>query len=81
VALANSPDHEAFCTPDRHAGFVSTFACTHDSECVECDCQPVNRTELARRGGFDACRPEPPARQECIATNAACCNGTCVLAR
>ena len=81
VPLSNSPDHAAFCEPTRHDGFVSTFACTHDSECVPCHCRPINRTELARVGGFDNCRPAPPASEECIATNPACCNGVCVLAR
>jgi hypothetical protein len=81
VPLANSPEHDAFCEPARHDGFVSTFRCTHDSECVACRCQPVNRAEVARRGGMDTCHPEPPANEECIATNAACCNNVCVLAR
>lgn len=56
----------------------SIFACRSDSDCVDCDCAAVNRSEFDRRGGPAACNiPD----QECSATNPACCAGQCVLAR
>lgn len=79
----NSPYHDEFCRPERHEGFVSEFPCTADSDCVSCECHPVNRAEHARLGGDAWCERfnQPPAREECIATNPACCEGRCVLAR
>jgi hypothetical protein len=79
----NSRYHEEFCRPERYEGFASEFPCTFDSECVPCDCRPVNRAEHARLGGDAWCERfnQPPASQECIATNPACCDGRCVLAR
>jgi len=80
---ANSAYHDQACRPERHEGFVSEFPCAFDSECLACSCAPVNRTEHARLGGDVYCERfnRPPAREECIATNPACCGGRCVLAR
>jgi hypothetical protein len=80
---ANSSYHDQACRPERHEGFVSDFPCAFDSDCLACSCAPVNRTEHARLGGDAYCERfnRPPAREECIATNPACCEGRCVLAR
>ncbi|MBN1773700.1 MAG: hypothetical protein JXB32_20725 [Deltaproteobacteria bacterium] len=83
VAGSDWPDHDQACRPERYEGFASDFPCTFDSDCVSCECLPVNRAEHARLGGdaywerFD----QPPAREECVATNPACCDGRCVLSR
>ena len=66
------------CTPARSEGSRSAFACRSDSDCVGCECAPVNRAEWERRGGADACTIDG---EECIATNPACCDGKCVMAR
>ena len=68
----------ARCEPSRTEGFRSDFACRSDEDCLDCDCRPVNRAEWNRRGGPDAC--QNPG-EECIATNGACCDGRCALAR
>src|SRR5262245_2159701 len=68
----------AFCEPARTEGFRSEMPCVGDDDCVECQCAPVNRAEWDRRGGAEACT-DPHA--ECIATNAVCCDGKCMLAR
>ncbi|MBN1771628.1 MAG: hypothetical protein JXB32_10220 [Deltaproteobacteria bacterium] len=83
VTGSNSSYHDEFCRPERYEGFASDFPCTFDSECVPCECRPVNRAEHARLGGDAWCERfnQPPAREECIATNPACCDGRCVLAR
>jgi hypothetical protein len=80
---SNSPHHDEACRPERYEGFASDFPCAFDSDCVPCDCRPVNRAEHARLGGDEFCERfnQPPASQECIATNPACCDGRCVLAR
>ncbi|MCA9562785.1 MAG: hypothetical protein KC561_04805 [Myxococcales bacterium] len=79
---ANSPYHDAYCEPEVHDGFVSEFACEFDSDCLSCACEPINREEYVRVGE-EYCERfnQPPAREECVATNAACCGGHCVLAR
>jgi hypothetical protein len=51
VAGSNSQDHDEFCRPERFEGFASEFPCTFDSDCVPCECHPVNRAEHARLGG------------------------------
>jgi hypothetical protein len=83
VEGANSSHHDELCRPERHEGFTSDFPCTFDSDCVSCSCLPVNRAEHARLGGNAYCERfnQPPAREECIATNPACCAGRCVLSR
>jgi hypothetical protein len=83
VEATNSPFHDDFCRPERYEGFTSEFPCAADSDCVPCECRPVNRDEHARLGGDAWCERfnQPPAREECIATNPACCEGRCVLAR
>jgi hypothetical protein len=80
---SNSPHHDEFCRTERYEGFSSDFPCAFDSDCVSCSCLPVNRVEHARLGGNAYCERfnQPPAREECIATNPACCDGRCVLAR
>ena len=80
---SNSPHHDDLCRPERYEGFASDFPCTFDSDCVSCSCAPVNREEHARLGGNAYCERfnQPPAREECTATNPACCDGRCVLAR
>lgn len=65
------------CEPARTEKMRSDFPCRSDSDCVECDCAPVNRPEFERRGARACNIPD----QECIATNPACCDGRCVLAR
>jgi hypothetical protein len=83
VAGSNSPHHDEACRPERYQAFASEFPCTFDSDCVACSCRPVNRAEHARLGGNAYCERfnQPPAREECIATNPACCDGRCVLSR
>lgn len=83
AARANYAQHDEACRPERYAGFASEFPCEFDSDCVPCECRPVNRAEHARLGGDAYCERfnQPPAREECIATNPACCDGRCVLAR
>jgi hypothetical protein len=83
LAGSNSPHHDEFCRTERYQGFSSDFPCALDSDCVSCSCLPVNRVEHARLGGNAYCERfnQPPAREECIATNPACCDGRCVLAR
>ena len=83
VAGSNSPYHDQACRPERYEGFASDFPCTFDSDCVSCECLPVNRAEHARLGGNAYCERfnQPPAREECMATNPACCDGRCVLSR
>jgi hypothetical protein len=80
---SNSPHHDEFCRPERYEGFVSTFACRADSDCIECGCRPMDRAEADRLGGHEYCNRfnQPPAREECTATNPACCDGVCVLSR
>jgi hypothetical protein len=75
----NSRHHDESCRPERYEGFASDLPCRFDSECVGCSCRPVDRGEYERRGGPDVCNS--PAGEECIATNPACCDGRCVLAR
>lgn len=58
-------------------GMRSTFECRSDSDCLACECMPVNRGEWERRGGAERCEI---AGEECVATNPACCDGRCVLA-
>ena len=83
VTPSNLPYHDEVCRPERHEGFASDFPCAFDSDCVACSCRPVNRAEHARLGGDAYCERfnQPPAREECIATNPACCDGRCVLSR
>ena len=83
VPGSDSPDHDEFCRPERYEGFASDLPCSLDSDCVSCECLPVNRTEHARLGGNAYCERfnQPPAREECMATNPACCDGRCVLSR
>jgi len=80
---SNYAHHDEACRPERYADFASEFPCAFDSDCVSCECRPVNRAEHARLGGDTYCERfnQPPAREECIATNPACCDGRCVLAR
>jgi hypothetical protein len=79
TAGSNSQYHDEFCRPERYEGFASDLPCRFDSECVGCSCRPVDRGEYERRGGPEVCNS--PAGEECIATNPACCDGRCVLAR
>ena len=80
---ANDSHHDEACRPERYEGFASDFPCTFDSDCLACSCRPVNRAEHARLGGNAYCERfnQPPAREECVATNPACCDGRCVLSR
>ncbi len=55
----------------------SNYECRSDSDCVSCECAPVNRDEWTRRGGAETCNVPG---EECRATNPACCDGRCVLA-
>ena len=73
---ANLPEHDAWCARERDPRFVSGFACDFDSDCLICLCEPIDRAELARRGGSEACLSE--TREECMVTNALCCEGRCV---
>ncbi len=66
------------CTPTRTRDFVSDAPCRTDDDCLVCACRPVNRDEWNARGGGEACTV---AGEECIATNPACCDGRCALAR
>lgn len=66
------------CEPSRTEGFRSDYPCRSDQDCLSCGCAPINRAEWNRRGGGDAC--DAP-NEECIATNGACCDGKCSLAR
>ena len=78
------PNHASLCEPSRRFAGESALPCSHDSDCVACGCAPVNREELRRLGGQGYCDRfnEPPAREECVATNgAACCDFACVLVR
>lgn len=68
----------ARCEPARTEGFRSEFPCRTDDDCLDCQCQPVDRVEWQRRGGADACTLPG---EECTATNGACCDGRCALAR
>jgi hypothetical protein len=66
------------CKRARVRDFVSEAPCRTDGDCLTCDCHPVNRDEWNARGGEAACTV---AGKECIATNPACCDGRCALAR
>jgi hypothetical protein len=68
----------ARCEPARIDGFRSEFPCRTDDDCLACQCHPVDRVEWDRRGGADACTLPG---EECTATNGACCDGRCALAR
>jgi len=66
------------CEAKRTEGFVSTYACASDRDCMTCDCGPVDRPTWERRGGNEACtNPD----EECTATNSVCCDGRCALSR
>jgi len=73
---ANVPEHDAWCARELDPRFVSRFACEHDSDCLICQCEPIDRRELARRGGGERCVGE--TREECVVTNALCCERRCV---
>ncbi len=73
---ANMPQHDAWCSREPDPRFVSQLPCQMDSDCSICLCEPINRVELARRGGSDSCLGE--TSEECIVTNALCCDGRCV---
>ena len=84
IAPKNRSDHAEACRPSRRFAGRTPFPCTHDSQCKNCGCSPVNLEEFARVGGEAECNRfnEPPGREECIATNgAACCDGSCVLVK
>ncbi|MEZ4253292.1 MAG: hypothetical protein R3B99_34220 [Polyangiales bacterium] len=76
VVGTNADYHDEWCARGADPRFVSDFACEHDSDCVICRCAPMNREEVARRGGHDTCYGE--TREECIVTNPLCCGGRCV---
>jgi hypothetical protein len=71
------PDPQ-MCEPSRTEGFRSEYGCRTDADCMTCQCAPVDRTTYNRRGGDEAC---VVPGEECRATNAACCDGRCVLSR
>jgi hypothetical protein len=73
---ANMPEHDAWCARELDPRFVSRFACEYDSDCLICLCEPIDRGELARRGGSESCVSE--TREECVVTNALCCDERCV---
>jgi len=84
VVPHDRPNHASLCEPARRFAGGNAFPCGHDSDCVACGCAPVNRDEHRRLGGDAYCERfnEPPAREECVATNgAACCDFACVLVR
>ena len=64
------------CEAGQIKGVVSAFRCRSDSDCASCACAAVNRPEFVRRGGPDGCNVDG---EECTATNAVCCDGTCAL--
>lgn len=72
----NMPQHDEWCGRELDPRFVSQLPCQLDSDCLICLCEPINRVELARRGGSDSCLSE--TREECTVTNALCCGGRCV---
>lgn len=65
------------CDAKRTEGFASTYPCRTDSDCRECQCEPVDRKTFDARGS-DACYLDGA---ECMATNPACCGGVCMLSR
>lgn len=70
--------HPELCEPSKTEGFRSELPCRADGDCMSCQCQPTSRPEWERRGGASACTG---MHEECIATNAVCCDGKCMLAR